>query len=639
MSEAKWIVKSSGRIIGPMTIENIVEAMRAKTFSVLDEVREPATRWTFLREHPLLMPVVRQIRDEQSSGMENTQSTFVTSGRTVTSSVTERLYEESELTPNPTTPAQPQMKSIAAVEKNVTPSASGAKSFGVLTDQKVQQQLQKQTSQWRNVLYALGALALVGAGAYYKMQAGSGMSNVVAAEKVKFATDRAKRGDFALAIRTVQEIETAKGLSPDEKFLKVKLLLSQEPGNPIELKKTVDELAQEGVGSANVSIEMLQGLVQTKLDNFPEAVKKFEAVVAKDPRDEFALLNLASAAWKGRMLAKASKLFSDHDAEKRPGDARESERAGGLIQNHVAFFQLLRGLVALGFGSEKGGEIVQQNAYAELENFSRGMQPLSRSLRSNKSLEEYAREAGAAAKERGTRSADSTCLKSANGEANADCGRELRFERMLVRALLARRLGKTEEYTNHLKELVQTSPFESNRYMKTPLLYWGAFDWRTAIRPLCNQLGNRSDSLVQAAYALCIAPTDGVGALTEINSAIAKSPGVNLITGARFMIYLENKRLNEVGEAALKYTFQDELSILWVKAMVQEQRNDWPGAERTWQDYIEIDRGEPRAYFGLALAANGLSKLSQQEKFVIQGYRFAPNYAPMMEFRDMDEKY
>lgn len=637
MSEAKWIVKSSGRIIGPMTIENIVEAMRAKTFSVLDEVREPQTRWTFLREHPLLMPVVRQIRDEQSSGMENTQSTFVTSGRTVTSSVTERIMEEAELTPNPTTPAQPQMKSIAAVEKNVAPSASGAKSFGVLTDQKVQQQLQKQTSQWRNVLYGLGALALVGAGVYYKMQAGSGMSNVVAAEKVKFATDRAKRGDFALAIRTVQEIETAKGLSPEEKLLKAKLLLSQEPGNPIELKKTVDELTQEGVGGADVSVEMLQGLVQTKLDNYPDAVRHFEAVVAKNPHDEKGLLNLAAAAWKGRMLAKASKLMSDHDAEKsKPSENSGRERSSGLIQQNVAYFQLLRGLIALGFGAEKGGELVQQSAYAELENFTRGMQPLSRSLRSNKSLDEYARDAGDTGLARG---ADSSCLKSITGEANVDCGRELRFERMLVRSLLARRLGKTDEYMNHLKELVQTSPFESARYMKTPLLFWGAFEWRSAIRPLCNQLGNRSDSLVQAAYALCIAPTDGVGALTEINAAMAKSPGVNLVTGARFMIYLENKRLNEVGDAALKYTFQDELSILWVKAMVQEQRNDWPGAERTWQDYIAIDRGEPRAYYGLALAANGLSKMALQEKAVNQGYRFASNYAPLMEFREMDEKY
>lgn len=605
-----------------MTIESIVEAMRAKSFSVLDEVREPQTRWTFLREHPLLMPVVRQIRDEQSSGMENTQSTFVTSGRTVTSSVTERIFEEAELTPKPTENAAPQMKSIAAVEKNVAPSASGAKSFGVLTDQKVQQQLQKQTSQWKYILYGFAAVAVVGAGVYFKMQAGTGMSSVVAAEKVKFATDRAKRGDFALALRTVQEIEVAKGLSPEEKLLKAKLLLSQEPGNPIELKTTVDQLVAGGFRDAAVSAELLQGLVHTKLDNFGEAVRYFEEALAKNPRDEKALLNLAAAAWRSRGFAKAYKHL-------------DRER----VKEHIAFYQLLRGLVALTWENEEGRAQIQQNTYAELSEFTRGMQPRSRTLRSNKSLEEYAREASAEDAERAGRSLDSRCVKSPRGDSNVDCGRELRFERMLVRALLAQRLGRTDEYMNQLKELVQTSPFESAKYMKAPLLYWGAFDWRTSIRPLCNLLNNRSDPLVQTAYALCIAPTDGVGALTEINAATSKAPGVNLITGARFMIFLENKRTAEIADAALKYTFQDELSILWVKAIVQEQRNDWSGAERTWQDYLAIDRGEPRAYYGLALAANGLSKLEPQEKAVTQGYRFASNYAPLMDFREMDEKY
>lgn len=602
MSEAKWIVKSSGRILGPMTMDDIVEAMRAKTFSVLDEIREPQMRWTFLREHPMLMQVVRQIRDEQSSGIENTQSTFVTSGRTITSSVTERIVEEHELTPNPTS-GQAPMKSIAAVEKTVPASASGAKSFGVLTDAKVQQKIQRQTSQWKYIVYSLGALALVGAGVYLKMQAGPGMSNVAAVEKYKFAVDRAKRADFALGLKTVQEIENARGLSAEEKLLKAKLLLSQDPGNPIELKNTVDSLTAVGQNAIPVPLELLNGLVQAKFENYPEAIKFFEQALAKDRDSEVAILNLAVAQTKARQYSRAYKTL---DGEK--------------ISENVGFFQLLKGLIALTWEDEAGSQTILESAYDEISDFTRGMEPRARSLRTGGFNSEPAPQ-----KQKSLRS---------------DFGRELRFERMLVRSLLARRLNRPDDYKSHLLSLLQTSPFESTKYMRSPLLTWAAFDWKSVIRPLCDRyFRNDEDSLVQGAYALCLAPTDLGRAQTVVVEASNKMPGNGYLEGSRFVILNQAGRKNEVEAGVRKYALTDNSLILWSRAVMMEEKRDWIAAEKAWLDYKRYDSGEPRMYYGLALAADGLTKKSDFDLAVATGYRYAPNYYPLMDWGPMREEY
>ncbi|PWU16363.1 MAG: hypothetical protein C5B49_10645, partial [Bdellovibrio sp.] len=185
MNEVKWLVKSSGKILGPMTLEAIAERIRSRTVSIFDEVREPLTRWTMVREHPQLFQVVRQIRDEHATILENTQSTFVSGSKTLTSSVTEKLAEDSGITPNPF--FDDQMVSIQGSEKTLTGGGIASRGYGSLEDQNVQARMRRIRSRWMAVAYGLGVLCLIGATVIWRVQRASHMTAEQAEEYFKLA--------------------------------------------------------------------------------------------------------------------------------------------------------------------------------------------------------------------------------------------------------------------------------------------------------------------------------------------------------------------------------------------------------------------------------------------------------------------
>lgn len=73
-SLAKWIVKSENRILGPYSFEQIEDLVRKKQISLIDEVRDSATRWLYVRENPEFKSIVDSIRKELDSKMESTKT-------------------------------------------------------------------------------------------------------------------------------------------------------------------------------------------------------------------------------------------------------------------------------------------------------------------------------------------------------------------------------------------------------------------------------------------------------------------------------------------------------------------------------------------------------------------------------------
>lgn len=70
--QRKWLIKSSTKIVGPFTIDELIVELGAKNISLIDEIRDPQTRWKFIREHPLLEEVVRRLRELQAQQSEDT---------------------------------------------------------------------------------------------------------------------------------------------------------------------------------------------------------------------------------------------------------------------------------------------------------------------------------------------------------------------------------------------------------------------------------------------------------------------------------------------------------------------------------------------------------------------------------------
>jgi tetratricopeptide (TPR) repeat protein len=91
-----WLVKSSGRVLGPFSFEKVAELLRTREVSVLDEVSEPMRRWFTIQYHDDFRDVVDSLRKANLS--ERTEASWTPN---ITSNITQTVTDlagASELT-------------------------------------------------------------------------------------------------------------------------------------------------------------------------------------------------------------------------------------------------------------------------------------------------------------------------------------------------------------------------------------------------------------------------------------------------------------------------------------------------------------------------------------------------------------
>lgn len=97
----KWLIKSDNRILGPYTGEQVEELVLKKQISLIDEVRDMATRWSYLRELNDFKHLVDIIRNEQDRKSELTKTiqtgTSQTNNDTVSHQTTTKSIHGQEL--------------------------------------------------------------------------------------------------------------------------------------------------------------------------------------------------------------------------------------------------------------------------------------------------------------------------------------------------------------------------------------------------------------------------------------------------------------------------------------------------------------------------------------------------------------
>lgn len=72
--EKKWLVKSENKILGPYNFDQIVDLIRKNQVSLIDEIRDPATRWLYVRENPEFKSIVEEMRIEIDARSESTKT-------------------------------------------------------------------------------------------------------------------------------------------------------------------------------------------------------------------------------------------------------------------------------------------------------------------------------------------------------------------------------------------------------------------------------------------------------------------------------------------------------------------------------------------------------------------------------------
>ena len=121
-----WLVKSGGNVLGPFSLDELIEKIQSKEVVLHDEVLMPLAKWHYVREEPQLAEVVEHIRSKAVGEREDT----ITTTGTEDMQVVDAEFEDLEHTP-----------------ARSNDKGSNVKTFGALGDERLQQQL-AQTS-WR----------------------------------------------------------------------------------------------------------------------------------------------------------------------------------------------------------------------------------------------------------------------------------------------------------------------------------------------------------------------------------------------------------------------------------------------------------------------------------------------------------
>ncbi len=208
--EPLWLVKSSGRILGPLTATRIGEMLRTREISVLDEVSSPLRRWQTIQYHDRFKELIERLRKSNLS--ETTDPTWTPNSTGVTSNLTQTLTDSlpSDLTEDLTdeinsftgTAKEIVIHNVSEVSRSTSSPSAGRYQISQTQNTAVQQQVEKTTrGLWVVTLVVLGVVA---AFVMQKRMGGAGDSRMSPATLKQTVISNVAAGQYFEALRLLK---------------------------------------------------------------------------------------------------------------------------------------------------------------------------------------------------------------------------------------------------------------------------------------------------------------------------------------------------------------------------------------------------------------------------------------------------
>ncbi len=217
----EWLVKSSGHVMGPLSLDEVEQSLKNRQISVIDEIKGPMGRWGFIREHPDLKDIVLKIREEDLDLYEKTG---------VVSDSTRTITVESSIT-----------KDVDISEKSPVPTPESLV-LGPMTSKAAQ------PFPWRTIFLSIFfVLSVAGVISFFVLQKMNDPANLLQEEEAWRIFDQRKSlGSYDDAWKLFERLE-GRGLSVDRK--KDLIPLAVITGQTSRAKKWIQEL--RGAGGAD----------------------------------------------------------------------------------------------------------------------------------------------------------------------------------------------------------------------------------------------------------------------------------------------------------------------------------------------------------------------------------------------------
>lgn len=374
-----WLIKSSTRILGPYTLGEVIEMLRSKQVSIIDEVRQTSGRWSYIRENDVFMEVVRNIRAEQDSYSEETMTQSVAQHTmTKTDAIPQvddftrtPIIGDWEKTPSPV--GESKMKDVtSSMSSSSHPQTAvnvKAKSYGTANDSRVQNRIRQKSNFMR--WGVIGAAFVVAGAVLFGWNQKDKRKTVGFEDLISQAIRYKNLGLYEKSLQAYSKaikfrepnFDTQVQMAPvliseDRQSLVGRRILEkaliQEGRNRTEIVdsylgiavsymmdgdlKQAEDVLQKAMGHEpfNVAALLNLSIIQQKKGNYAEARKEFEAIYRKN--------NQSSLAMLGRALSTVEYVKGHSDPQTLDGlmglirDIHENTKKTGYLRQELFLF-------------------------------------------------------------------------------------------------------------------------------------------------------------------------------------------------------------------------------------------------------------------------------------------------------------
>lgn len=574
-NEKLWMVKSSGRILGPYTKSEISDLLRTREVVVLDEVLKPTRRWMHIRDEAAFAKIVEELRHENLH--EKTDDTTAEMGSSTVSS-TEPIDQMSddlteEIGINLTQDAEfVELSDIPVNEKKEeSKPRDGYASYGLSSDPNVKKRAQKSTQlMW--VLTLVIIFGVVGFIGYKQYVIGPQQQQKISADYVTEGKEALMLGRYQEALQSFKKANT---LAPNNTNIYVYLgpLLIQLEGQTVMGKRMLT-MALESEGAYKLQAWTGIGLAEMANGDLSRAEQAFDRALQLDPTYFPALINLGVIAQnRGEHLQSKNYLRAAVDK-----GATEGEAYLLLAQSHIY-------------------QAESENTEEEL---SQAQQVIQDYLESGY---DYLQEAN--------------FLSSYISFLNKD------FQRADLK----------------INNLLDVDPQLTQDHYHTLFTNKERTSWEHFLKWCQQMTGEMPASArISGLQSLCLLNAgQKMEAKKVIDAAVAQEPKDPLVQ-ALYAHVLQKNGLNEESSVALgkasQFDVKNEYKLpLILQARFCQEQGDWACAQENWTDLLSIDSASLPAIVGLAQVHFKNQDLSEAEKLLQRGLKLSPQYKPLMQLK------
>lgn len=567
-----YLVKSSGRIYGPYYKEEVVRELYNHRISAIDEVRDPKTRWLFLRQHPEFSQALQFLRDQEITQSAIRNDDLTPTPITVAPASGVGSENKNDFTPTPEwepvpewTPPPMHVEPDLIVETKVQ-----EKTYIPITDKKIQAQVKKDNSTSLRLAWISAILIFTVAVAFFVTQQREPARNLGYEDYLKLAKSNRSVGVYDKALNFYKKAESIKPLDSQNKIQMAALLMVVEQRN-IEARSLLEESLQNLVPDASqkAEVSVLIALTYMREGQLDKAKEILLSTPSSDPIKSAVTINL---------------VMLDMISEKYQNAYNEITK---LIKEDTSqpLLVLMRSLAAFHVFNEKEGKDKILNSIEDLRRY----------LEKNK---------------------------------------EYLLEGLLLQAAMYAKIGEVKESEIILRELFSQSPDLTRDHVHDLFIDRQIFEW-SHLGSLCEAAYApiSETALGQTLKAYCYFQrqdvTSALDTLEKAQKQRAQEPALRDILA---FILLKLKRTEEA-KAFSKLSSDTKLDALITAELCMADGN-WNCAEGSWKRALEKDSLDLVALHGLAMKYKEVGQKEMAMDFVRRGLLVSSRYRPLIEQKE-----